>query len=94
MEILFPQMSGDLTEPGVLLEWRAPNGSAVIAYQIIAEVTVDKFDAEINSPVDGTLEWLVEEGTRWRRARQSPWCVSRGVCEDVALDAQRTRLES
>ena len=62
MEILFPQMSGDLTEPGVLLEWRAPNGSAVIAYQIIAEVTVDKFDAEINSPVDGTLEWLVEEG--------------------------------
>ncbi|WP_062294010.1 biotin/lipoyl-containing protein [Arthrobacter alpinus] len=62
MEILFPQMSGDPTEPGVLLEWRAPNGSAVIAYQIIAEVTVDKFDAEINSPVDGTLEWLVEEG--------------------------------
>ncbi|WP_269937998.1 lipoyl domain-containing protein [Arthrobacter sp. HY1533] len=62
MEILFPIMSGDPAEPGVLLEWRAPDGSEVAAYQVIAEVTVDKFDAEINSPVSGTLRWLVAEG--------------------------------
>lgn len=62
MEILFPMMSEDPAEPGVLMEWRAPNGSAVEAYQVIAEVTVNKFDAEINAPVAGTLEWLVAEG--------------------------------
>ncbi len=62
MEILFPQMSGDAAERGVLLEWRAPNGSSVEAYQVIAEVTVDKFDAEINTPVAGILAWVVEEG--------------------------------
>ena len=62
MEILFPIMSGDPAEPGVLLEWRAQDGSEVAAYQVIAEVTVDKFDAEINTPVSGTLRWLVAEG--------------------------------
>lgn len=62
MEILFPIMSGDLAEPGVLLEWRAPDGGEVAAYQVIAEVTVDKFDAEINTPAAGTLRWLVAEG--------------------------------
>lgn len=62
MEILFPVMSADPAEPGVLMEWRVANGSTVNAYQVVAEVTVDKFDAEINTPVAGTFEWLVEEG--------------------------------
>ena len=62
MEVLFPIMSGDTSEPGVLLEWRTADGSEVAAYQVIAEVTVDKFDAEINSPAAGTLRWLVAEG--------------------------------
>ncbi len=62
MEVLFPMMSGDLAEPGVLLEWRAGDGSAVTAYQVIAEVTVSKFDAEINTPVAGKLTWVVAEG--------------------------------
>ena len=62
MEILFPMMSGDPAEPGVLLEWCAADGSAVTAYQVIAEVTVNKFDAEINAPVSGTLTWVVAEG--------------------------------
>lgn len=61
-EVLFPIMTGDPSEPGVLLQWRAPNGSAVVAYQIIAEVTIDKFDAEVNTPVSGTLNWAVQEG--------------------------------
>lgn len=62
MDILFPLMSGDPSEPGVLVAWRAPNGAAVAAYQIIAEVTVEKFDAEINTPIAGTLRWVVAEG--------------------------------
>ncbi|WP_425865175.1 biotin/lipoyl-containing protein [Arthrobacter sp. TWP1-1] len=62
MDILFPMMSGDPAEPGVLMEWRAADGCAVTAYQVIAEVTVNKFDAEINTPVSGTLAWLVAEG--------------------------------
>lgn len=62
MEIFFPMMSGDPAEPGVLLQWRLADGSEVAAYQVIAEVTADKFDAEINSPMAGTLKWLVAEG--------------------------------
>ncbi len=62
MDILFPHMSGDPSEPGILVEWRAPNGGTVAAYQIIAEVTVEKFDAEINTPIAGTLRWAVAEG--------------------------------
>ena len=61
-EILFPLMTGDVSEPGVLLEWRAPDGSEVAAYQVIAEVTIDKFDAEVNTPVAGILGWAVQEG--------------------------------
>ena len=66
-EILFPLMSGDPDEPGVLLEWRAPHGCQVAAYQVIAEVTVDKFDAEINTPVAGILSWVVAEGDEVRQ---------------------------
>lgn len=62
MDIMFPQMSDDPAEPGVLMEWRAANGSEVAAYQVIAEVTVNKFDAEINAPVSGTLSWVAAEG--------------------------------
>ncbi len=66
-EIFFPHMSGDPDEPGVLLQWRVANGSDVSAYQVIAEVTVDKFDAELNSPVSGTLRWGVAEGEEVRQ---------------------------
>ncbi len=62
MDIVFPKMSGDPAELGVLMEWRAANGSEVSAYQVIAEVTVNKFDAEINAPVSGTLNWVAVEG--------------------------------
>ena len=66
-EIVFPQMSGDPDECGVLMEWRAANGAQVSAYDVIAEVTVDKFDAEINTPVSGTLRWVVAEGDEVRQ---------------------------
>ncbi|MET4004897.1 biotin attachment protein [Arthrobacter psychrochitiniphilus] len=66
-EIFFPQMSGDANELGVLVEWRVPNGQKVAPYQVVAEVTVNKFDAEINSPAAGTLSWLVAAGEEVRQ---------------------------
>lgn len=66
-EILFPQMSGDINELGVLVEWRVPNGQKVARYEVVAEVTVNKFDAEINSPTAGTLSWLVAAGEEVRQ---------------------------
>ncbi|MHA7306928.1 biotin/lipoyl-containing protein [Arthrobacter sp. TMN-49] len=62
VEVLFPMMTGDPQDRGVLIGWRAPNGSTVTAYQVIAEVTIEKFDAEINAPSAGTLSWQVLEG--------------------------------
>lgn len=62
MEVLFPMMTGDPQDCGVLIQWRAPHGGTVVAYQVIAEVTIEKFDAEINAPSAGTLSWRVQEG--------------------------------
>ncbi len=62
MEVLFPMMTGDPQDCGVLIQWLAPNGTSVAAYQVIAEVTIEKFDAEINAPAAGTLTWQVQEG--------------------------------
>ncbi|MHA7271014.1 biotin/lipoyl-containing protein [Arthrobacter sp. HLT1-20] len=62
MEVQFPMMTGDPQDCGVLIQWRAPDGSTVVAYQVIAEVTIEKFDAEINAPSAGTLCWRVQEG--------------------------------
>lgn len=62
VEVPFPHMTGNPEDFGVLIEWRAPNGSSVSAYQVIAEVTIEKFDAEINAPQAGTLRWQVQAG--------------------------------
>ncbi|MCU6480920.1 pyruvate/2-oxoglutarate dehydrogenase complex dihydrolipoamide acyltransferase (E2) component [Arthrobacter silviterrae] len=61
-EVLFPMMTGDASEPGVLATWYVADGDAVAEKHLLAEVAIDKVDAEIYAPVAGTVRLRVQEG--------------------------------
>ncbi|PYI39311.1 biotin attachment protein [Arthrobacter psychrolactophilus] len=61
-DVLFPMMTGDASEPGVLATWYVADGEVVAENHLIAEVAIDKVDAEIYAPVAGTVTLRVEEG--------------------------------
>lgn len=62
-EVRFPQMSKeDPGAVGILATWFARDGETVIEGQLLAEVQMDKIDAEVPAPVAGTVSCLVEEG--------------------------------
>ncbi|MDN5808397.1 MAG: biotin attachment protein [Brevibacterium sp.] len=62
-EIAFPTLSENSpgTE-GVVSTWFAEDGSSVAAGDLVAEVAVDKVDAEVTAPESGTLTQVVAEG--------------------------------
>jgi 2-oxoisovalerate dehydrogenase E2 component (dihydrolipoyl transacylase) len=61
--VTMPQLGESVTE-GTITQWLKQPGDAVELYESLAEVTTDKVNAEIPSPVAGTMgEHLVEEGT-------------------------------
>ena len=61
-EVLFPMMTGDAAEPGVLATWYVADGDEVKEAHLLAEVAIDKVDAEIYAPAAGTVRLRVEEG--------------------------------
>jgi 2-oxoisovalerate dehydrogenase E2 component (dihydrolipoyl transacylase) len=63
LTVTMPQLGESVTE-GTITQWLKQPGDAVERYESIAEVTTDKVNAEIPSPVAGTMgEHLVPEGT-------------------------------
>ncbi len=63
-EVLFPTMSqDDPAATGVLATWFSRDGDAVTEGQLIAEVQMDKVDAEVVAPASGTLHVDVTEGS-------------------------------
>jgi pyruvate/2-oxoglutarate dehydrogenase complex dihydrolipoamide acyltransferase (E2) component len=61
-EILFPMMTGNASEPGVLATWYVADGDTVAERHLLAEVAIDKVDAEIYAPVAGTVRLRIQEG--------------------------------
>ena len=62
-DVLFPPL--DETRPdteGVLATWYAADGDTVADGQLVAEVQMDKVDAEVLAPGAGTIRLLVAEG--------------------------------
>ncbi|MEA2409259.1 MAG: 2-oxoglutarate dehydrogenase component [Thermoleophilaceae bacterium] len=60
VEVTFPEM-GDSVAEGTILEWRVKVGDAVAVDDPLVEISTDKVDAEVPSPVAGTIaEILVE----------------------------------
>jgi len=63
MEVRFPMMTPDGKESGVIATWYVSDGDAVKAEQLLAEVAVNKVDAEVLAPSDGVIRLGVEEGS-------------------------------
>ena len=61
-EVRFPQMSDGDEGTGVVATWYVASGDQVTTETLIAEVAVDKVDAEVYPPVDGVIDLRVEEG--------------------------------
>lgn len=54
-------MSKDESAEGVLSTWFVRTGETVRAGQVIAEVMVDKVSMDVEAPVAGVVNCLVEE---------------------------------
>src|SRR5919109_167273 len=60
VDVAFPEM-GDSVSEGTVLEWLKQPGDSVAVDEPLVEISTDKVDAEVPSPVTGTLaEILVE----------------------------------
>jgi pyruvate/2-oxoglutarate dehydrogenase complex dihydrolipoamide acyltransferase (E2) component len=67
-EVPFPPL--DETRPdaeGLLATWYVDDGETVAAGQLLADVQVDKVDAEVTAPSGGTIRLLVGEGDEIRQ---------------------------
>ena len=62
MDIVMPQL-GETVAEGTLTIWHKKPGDRVETNELLFEVSTDKVDTEISTPVSGTLvEVLVAEG--------------------------------
>lgn len=62
-DVLFPRLSEQHPDgEGVIATWFVDDGATVAVGQLIAEVAVDKVDAEVVAPADGRLTIAAAEG--------------------------------
>lgn len=61
--VLMPQLSLAMEE-GAVVRWYVASGERVQAGQTIVEIESDKATTDVEAPVDGILQILVEEGER------------------------------
>lgn len=62
-DVPFPQMSEEHHDAtGVVATWYAAEGEQVAEGQLLADVQMDKVDAEVMAPAAGTVTLLVAEG--------------------------------
>ncbi|MHA7199733.1 lipoyl domain-containing protein [Arthrobacter alkaliphilus] len=60
-DVLFPRLSTADDATGVIVSWFVDTGDEVTPKTLIAEVAVDKVDAEVYPEIAGTITLLVEE---------------------------------
>ena len=61
-DVVFPALSQDKPDAtGLLSTWYVTDGQQVAAEALLAEVQMDKVDAEVVAPVAGTVHLLVAE---------------------------------
>ena len=66
--IVFPRLSDkDPDGEGVVATWFVDDGATVTVGQLVAEVAVEKVDAEVFAPADGTISITVAEGQAARQ---------------------------
>ena len=62
-DVLFPPLSGAKGATGVIVTWFVESGDEVTPKTLIAEVAVDKVDAEVYPPSSGVITVLAQENT-------------------------------
>ncbi len=60
-DVLFPLMSGAQGATGVVVTWFVDSGDQVTPATLIAEVAMDKVDAEVYPETSGVITLLAEE---------------------------------
>jgi multifunctional 2-oxoglutarate metabolism enzyme len=60
VDVAFPEM-GDSVAEGTVLEWRVAPGDTVAVDDPLVEISTDKVDAEVPSPVAGTVKEVLVE---------------------------------
>jgi 2-oxoglutarate dehydrogenase E1 component len=60
VDVTFPEM-GDSVAEGTILEWRVKEGDSVAVDDPLVEISTDKVDAEVPSPVAGTISEILVE---------------------------------
>jgi pyruvate/2-oxoglutarate dehydrogenase complex dihydrolipoamide acyltransferase (E2) component len=60
-EVRFPKMTDAGGASGVLATWYVEDGEQVSEGQVLADVAVEKVDAEVTAPVAGTVTRAVDE---------------------------------
>lgn len=68
-EIVFPVMSETEGASGVLVTWFVDSGDPVTPKTLVAEVAMDKVDAEVYPDAAGTITLLVQEGEEVRQGQ-------------------------
>ena len=68
VDVAFPEM-GDSVAEGTVLEWRVKPGDSVAVDDPLVEISTDKVDAEVPSPVAGTIEEILVEADQTVRGR-------------------------
>lgn len=62
-EVCFPLMSSMEGALGVIVTWFVDDGDEVTPQTMIAEVAMDKVDAEVHPSTSGVITLLVPEGS-------------------------------
>ncbi|KQY97537.1 biotin attachment protein [Microbacterium sp. Root53] len=60
-DVLFPQMSDRPDATGVIVTWFVQSGETVAEDALIAEVALDKVDAEVLAPASGVITLVAAE---------------------------------
>jgi pyruvate/2-oxoglutarate dehydrogenase complex dihydrolipoamide acyltransferase (E2) component len=60
-DVLFPLMSGGQDATGVIVTWFVQSGDEVTPSTLIAEVAMDKVDADVYPQTSGVITVLVAE---------------------------------
>lgn len=66
-DVLFPMMSGGQEATGVIVTWFVESGDEVTPTTLVAEVAVDKVDAEVYPENSGVITLLAQENTEIRQ---------------------------
>jgi pyruvate/2-oxoglutarate dehydrogenase complex dihydrolipoamide acyltransferase (E2) component len=69
VDVVVPENLWDTDDEGVLATWACPDGAVVEKGALIAEITVEKAQLELNAPASGRLKILAQPESTIRKGQ-------------------------